>query len=101
LFPYTTLFRSLFVFFEVTLIASYVLLSLGGTKTQLRESIKYVLINMVASTVFVVAVAYLYSLFGTLNMAHLAERAVEAGRDGLVTVVGLLFLVVFATKAAL
>lgn len=92
---------NLFVFFEVTLIASYVLLSLGGTKTQLRESIKYVLINMVASTVFVVAVAYLYSLFGTLNMAHLAERAAEAGRDGLVTVVGLLFLVVFATKAAL
>lgn len=92
---------NLFVFFEVTLIASYVLLSLGGTKTQLRESIKYVLINMVASTVFVVAVAYLYALFGTLNMAHLAERAAEAGPDGLVTVVGLLFLVVFATKAAL
>jgi multicomponent Na+:H+ antiporter subunit D len=92
---------NLFVFFEVTLIASYVLLTLGGTKVQLRESIKYVLINMIASTVFVVAVAFLYSLLGTLNMAHLSQRVAEAGQSGMLTTVSLLFLVVFATKAAL
>src|SRR5690606_38369411 len=76
-------------------------LTLGGKKVQLRESIKYVLINMISSTIFVVAIAYLYSLTGTLNMAHLSERVAQAGQDGLLTTVSLLFLVVFGTKAAL
>jgi len=92
---------NLFVFFEVMLIASYVLLTLGSTKAQLRQSIKYVLVNMVSSTMFVLAVAYLYSIAGTLNMAHLSERVAAAGQDGLLTTVSLLFLVVFGTKAAL
>lgn len=92
---------NLFVFFEVMLVASYVLLSLGGRKIQLRESLKYVLINMVSSTLFVIAIAYLYAIVGTLNMAHLSERVAAAGQDGLLTTVSLLFLVVFGTKAAL
>jgi len=92
---------NLFVFFEVMLISSYVLLSLGGRRIQLRESIKYVAINMVASPLFVIAIAYLYALTGTLNMAHLAERVAEAGQDGLLTTVSLLFLIVFGIKAAL
>src|SRR5690606_41571958 len=65
---------NLFVFFEVTLIASYVLLALGGMRVQLRESLKYVLINMVASTLFVIAIWYLYGDTGALNMAHLSQR---------------------------
>jgi multicomponent Na+:H+ antiporter subunit D len=92
---------NLFVFFEVTLIASYVLLSLGGGRNQLRQSIKYVLINMIASTLFVVAIAYLYAVTGTLNIAHLSERVALAGQGGLLTTVGLLFLIVFAVKAGL
>ncbi len=92
---------NLFVFFEVMLISSYVLLNLGGKKVQLRESIKYVLINIVSSTLFVVAIAYLYSITGTLNMAHLSERVAAAGQDGLLTTVSLLFLIVFSIKAGL
>lgn len=92
---------NLFVFFEVMLIASYVLLTLGSKRIQLRESLKYVLINMVSSTLFVVAIAYLYSITGTLNMAHLSERVAAAGQDGLITTVSLLFLIVFGIKAAL
>jgi len=92
---------NLFVFFEVMLIASYVLLTLGSKREQLRQSIKYVLINMISSTLFVVAVAYLYAIAGTLNMAHLSERVAEAGQDGLLTTVSLLFLAVFGIKAAL
>lgn len=92
---------NLFVFFEVMLIASYVLISLGGKKFQLRESLKYVLINMVSSTLFVVAIAYLYSITGTLNMAHISERVAAAAQDGLITTVSLLFLIVFGLKAAL
>ncbi|AZU60691.1 Na+/H+ antiporter subunit D [Neobacillus mesonae] len=91
----------LFVCFEVMLIASYVLISLGGTKVQLRESLKYILVNVVSSSLFLVAVAYLYALTGTLNMAHLSVVVAELGQDGLMTTVALLFLLVFSIKAAL
>src|SRR5699024_698995 len=68
---------NLFVFCEVTLMASYALIVNGGTKLQLRESFKYMIINVFASALFVVAVAWLYSVTGTLNMAHLSERVAE------------------------
>jgi multicomponent Na+:H+ antiporter subunit D len=92
---------NLFVFFEVMLISSYVLLSLGGKRLQLRESIKYVIINVVSSTLFVVSIAYLYSITGTLNMAHLSERIAAIGQDGLLTTVSFLFLAVFGLKSGL
>lgn len=92
---------NLFVFFEVMLIASYVLLSLGGSKVQLRESIKYVVINIISSMLFIVAIAYLYSAIGSLNMAHLSVRIAEIGQDGMITTISLLFLIVFAIKSAL
>ncbi|MGE7979994.1 Na+/H+ antiporter subunit D [Psychrobacillus sp. NPDC093200] len=92
---------NLFVCFEVTLLASYVLITLGGTKRQLRESIKYVVINVIASWFFLLALAYLYGSLGTLNMAHLSERVAEAGQDPLLTTIGILFLVVFSIKAGL
>src|SRR5690606_22420935 len=58
---------NLFVCFEVMLLASYVLVALGGEKVQLRESLKYVLINVVGSSVFLIALAYLYGTLKTLN----------------------------------
>ncbi|NLB88656.1 MAG: Na+/H+ antiporter subunit D [Syntrophomonadaceae bacterium] len=92
---------NLFVFFEVMLVASYALVSLGGTKIQLRESIKYIVINLFSSMLFLVAVAYLYAMLGTLNMAHISILVAEAGQEGLLITVALLFLVVFGIKAGL
>lgn len=92
---------NLFVFFEVMLISSYALISLGGTKLQLRETPKYLLINIVSSTLFVAAVAYLYAAVGTLNMAHLSQRITEAGQGGVLNVIAVLFLIVFSLKAGL
>ncbi|GLC90177.1 Na+/H+ antiporter subunit D [Lysinibacillus piscis] len=92
---------NLFVCFEVMLLASYALISLGGDKVQLREALKYVLINVVASWIFLVALAFLYGTVGTLNMAHIALRVMEAGADPLITTVALLFLIVFSLKAGL
>lgn len=92
---------NLFVCFEVMLLASYVLVALGGEKFQLRESLKYVLINVVASWMFLVALAYLYGTLKTLNMAHIAQRVAEAGQDPVLTTVSILFLIVFALKAGL
>lgn len=92
---------NLFVCFEVMLLASYALISLGGEKVQLREALKYVLINIVASWIFLVALAFLYGTVGTLNMAHISVRVMELGADPLITTVALIFLIVFSLKAGL
>lgn len=92
---------NLFVFFEVMLMSSYVLLVLGGTRIQLQESIKYVLVNVISSALFVIAVAYLYSVVGTLNMADIAFRINESGQTGILTVIAVLFLIVFGLKGAI
>lgn len=92
---------NLFVFFEVMLMSSYVLLVLGGTKAQLRESVKYILVNIISSSLFVITVAYLYSVVGTLNMAHISTRIAEVGQPGILTVIAVLFLIVFGLKGAI
>ncbi|MEG6522288.1 Na+/H+ antiporter subunit D [Desulfotomaculum sp. 1211_IL3151] len=92
---------NLFVCFEVMLISSYVLISFGGTKVQFRESIKYVLINVISSTLFLLGIGYLYAVTGTLNMAHLSVLIAETGQSSLLTTVAILFLVVFSLKSAL
>ncbi|MBA4536033.1 Na+/H+ antiporter subunit D [Bacillus aquiflavi] len=92
---------NMFVFFEVMLMASYVLLVLGGTKIQLRETIKYLLVNVISSALFVIAVGYLYSIVGTLNMAHISLRISEIGQTGILTVIAILFMIVFGIKGAI
>jgi multicomponent Na+:H+ antiporter subunit D len=95
---------NLFVFFEVMLMSSYVLIVLGGTKIQLRESVKYILVNVISSALFVIAVGFLYSVVGTLNMAHISVRISEiseVAQPGIITVIAVLFLVVFGLKGAI
>lgn len=92
---------NLFVCFEVMLVSSYVLISLGGTKIQLRESIKYILVNIISSFLFLVAIAFLYAMTGTLNFADLSIRVADVGQEGLMTTVAILFLIVFSLKAGL
>ncbi|PKG23636.1 Na+/H+ antiporter subunit D [Niallia nealsonii] len=92
---------NLFVFFEVMLMSSYALLVIGGTKVQLRETVKYILVNIISSGLFVTTVGYLYSVVGTLNMAHISERLSEVENSGILTVIAVLFLIVFGLKGAL
>lgn len=92
---------NMFVFFEVLLMASYVLIVLGGEKKQLRESIKYILVNVISSALFVVAIALLYSVIGTLNMADISVKIAEIGQPGIITVIAILFLLVFGIKGAI
>lgn len=92
---------NLFVFFEVLLMASYLLIVIGGEKVQLRESFKYILVNIVSSSFFVVGVAYLYSVTGTLNMADLAVKIPQVEYAGMMTTIAILFLIVFGLKGAI
>lgn len=94
---------NLFVFFEVLLIASYCLLLHGLGIERLRAGLHYVVINLAASALFLVAVALLYGLTGTLNMADLATRvaALPAADAPFARAAGMLLFVVFAVKGAL
>jgi multicomponent Na+:H+ antiporter subunit D len=70
----TTDLFNLFVAFEMMLAASYVLITLGGRPDQVRSGMSYVVISLVASTLFITVLALLYMATGTVNMADLAER---------------------------
>jgi len=91
---------NLYVWFEVMLMASFVLLSLGGERPQLEGAIKYVAMNFLSSALFLAGVGILYGLAGTLNMADLAMVVRDTGHTGIINTVSMLFLVAFGIKAA-
>jgi len=93
---------NLFVFFEVLLIASYGLMLHGQGALRLKTGIAYVVVNIVGSALFLLALGLLYGLTATLNMADLAVRvaALGPGDQGLLRIAGLLLTSVFALKAA-
>ncbi|HEU4866429.1 MAG TPA: Na+/H+ antiporter subunit D [Actinomycetota bacterium] len=90
---------NLFVSFEMMLTASYVLLTLGGRAEQVRSGMTYIVISLIASSLFVTALALLYSATGTVNMAHLAVRLGDLPA-GVQTSFAVLLIVVFGIKAA-
>jgi len=92
---------NLYVWFEVMLMASFVLLSLGGERPQLEGAIKYVALNFLSSAIFLAAVGILYGITGTLNMADLAVVLDNQEHTGIINTVSMLFLVAFGIKAAI
>jgi multicomponent K+:H+ antiporter subunit D len=94
---------NLFVFFEILLIASYVLLAHGQGRERFRVGVQYVAINLAASALFLIGVALIYATVGTLNMADLAQRVPRVTGDDAVVLkaAALILLVVFGVKAAL
>ena len=91
---------NLFVWFEVMLLASFALLTLGGERAQMEGAIKYVTLNLFSSAIFLSAVGLLYGMVGTLNMADIAQKVNSVDDPGMVTVVSLLFMISFGIKAA-
>jgi multicomponent Na+:H+ antiporter subunit D len=91
---------NLYVWFEVLLIASFVLLTLGSRRDQLRGGLQYVALNLVSSALFLAGAGILYGVAGTLNLADLSVRLAGAGGAAPVTTASLLFLAAFGIKAA-
>ena len=92
---------NLYVWFEVIIISSFVFITLGGKKVQLEGAVKYFTLNFLASILFLTAVAVLYGLTGSLNMADLAGKIHQINNQGLVQVTAILFLVGFGIKSAI
>jgi multicomponent Na+:H+ antiporter subunit D len=92
---------NLYVWFEVMLMASFGLLILGQSKTQLDGGVKYVVINLFATLLFLTAIGLLYGLTGTLNMADLHLKVPLIANRGLLMSIAMLFLAAFGIKAAL
>ncbi len=93
---------NLYVFFEILVITSFVLVTLGGQGDQIKGGMRFVVLNLLASMVFLGSIAISYGVLGTLNLAHMAMLLAESTMAAWVPTIlaGLLF-VAFGSKAAL
>jgi len=92
---------NLYVWFEVMLLASFVLITLGGSRAELEGGVKYLIINLVSSILFLSGVGLLYGKLGTLNMADIAVRMTQSDDAFLINSSAMLLLAAFGVKAAL
>lgn len=90
---------NLYVGFEVLLLASYVLLTLGASASRIRAGVSYVMVNLLSSMVFLMAIGFVYASVGTVNFAHVSIR-MEGLPSGTRTAIFAVLLVAFAVKAA-
>ena len=94
-------FFNLYVWFEVMLVASFVLMALHRNRAQLDAAFKYVTINLIASSIFLTALGLLYGVAGTLNMADVARTWPAVQSTGMDAVLAVLFIIAFSIKAGL
>jgi multicomponent K+:H+ antiporter subunit D len=94
---------NLFVFFEVMLVASYGLLLHGSGRARVQSGLHYIAVNLFASALFLVGVAMLYGVTGTLNMADMAHKLAQIplGDRGLLHAGAALLGLAFLAKAAM
>ncbi|MBB4237495.1 Na+/H+ antiporter subunit D [Rhizobium esperanzae] len=91
---------NLYVWFEVLLISSFGLIILGSEREQIDGALKYAVLNLIATTLFLIGVGILYAAFGTLNMADIAARAGDLRGTAPLMTLASLFLLASAMKAA-
>lgn len=90
---------NLYVWFELIIISSFVLLTLGGRQMQIEGAVKYFTLNMLASVVFLTAIALLYGATGTLNLAELSIVVPKLENQNYVQLVAVIFFTGFGIKA--
>jgi multicomponent Na+:H+ antiporter subunit D len=90
---------NLFVGFEILLVASYVLITLGGTSGRIRAGIVYIVVSLVSSVLFLAAIAMVYAALGTVNMVQISQRMVALPQQTQL-VLHVMLLLAFSIKAA-
>jgi multicomponent Na+:H+ antiporter subunit D len=91
---------NLYVWFEVIIISSFVLMTLGGRKAQLEGAVKYMALNILASMFFLTGIGIMYGITGSLNMADLALRIPRVNNQSIVHLCSIFFLLGFGIKSA-
>lgn len=91
---------NLYVGFEILLVASYVLITLGGTGPRIRAGVTYVVVSLVSSILFLVSIALVYAATGTVNIAQLTVRIAELPPN-IQLMLNLALLIAFGIKAAI
>lgn len=91
---------NLYVWFEVIIISSFVLMTLGGRKPQIEGAVKYMAMNILASTFFLTGIAVLYGVTGTLNMADLSLKVAAHENRNLINITAIFFIIGFGIKSA-
>ncbi|HAV12224.1 MAG TPA: Na+/H+ antiporter subunit D [Opitutae bacterium] len=92
---------NLYVWFEVMLIASFVLMSMGGEKGELEGGLKYVCLNLLSSVMFLAGAGIIYGKTGTLNMADIGQQLMLAENADWALSSSMLLLVSFGLKAGM
>ena len=87
--------------FEIMLLASFVLVTLGQSIEQLRAAIVYVVLNIIGSWLFLLGIGLLYKLVGTLNFSQVALRLDDVHNNEMVVVIAIVFMIAFGSKASL
>ena len=90
---------NLYVGFEILLVASYVLITLGGTEARIRAGVTYVIVSLLSSLLFLASIAMVYGALGTVNLAQVAARMQDLPADVQV-LLHVMLLVAFGIKAA-
>lgn len=91
---------NLYVFFEVIIISSFVLMTLGGRRAQIEGAVKYMAMNILASMLFLTGIAILYGITGTLNMADLSLKVAATENRNLLDIAAVFLIVGFGIKSA-
>ena len=90
---------NLYVSFEILLVASYVLITLGGTEARIRAGVTYIVVSLVSSVLFLGTIALIYASTGTVNIAQLSLRLADLPVD-IQLLLHVMLLVAFGIKAA-
>jgi len=89
-----------YVFFELTMLASYVLAAYGGEGRELRAGFVFAVVNLLGSFLFLLGVAAVYHVTGTLEMEAVADR-IARGETATAVLIAVFFLVAFGIKLGL
>ncbi|OFW60437.1 MAG: hypothetical protein A2W01_09320 [Candidatus Solincola sediminis] len=92
---------NLFVFMEILALSSYALVAVAGNRNAVRAAFKYLLMGAPSSIMVLLAIGFLYSVTGSLNMADLSTRIAESSYSEVLIVAYILFVIGFGVKAAL
>jgi multicomponent Na+:H+ antiporter subunit D len=90
---------NLYVGFEILLVASYVLITLGGTEARIRAGVTYIVVSLLSSALFLASIAMIYGAVGTVNIAQISVRMAEVPVDVQI-ILHTMLLVAFGIKAA-